>query len=443
MNIRIIFPYLFCIFIFSCGFLRAKSDNKMTGYAEITKWRNNKKTAVSITYDGGTINQFKFAVPIMDELKIPASFFVVTGDIKGSKYEGKFIGRPLNEIFEESKRISLNKDNFLERATALRFLGYENAREHHTKAGDFFELGKTEEAYKTIDEAYQKIYSGEYKPINMKEAYKNNTVDTSWDEIRNIASRGYEFASHSITHPQFGITDDANMLYELEMSRKEILEQLGEKHTFSHECPHGVENKRTIDFALKVYPALRNRMPEPFLEELNRWNKKDPTTSTKEYVQWQRGPKTDTKMEQMKSWIDTCLTANNIWLVLVFHGIDGIGYQPKTSREIKEYFNYIKQKEKDTWIAAFQDVTKYIRERMNSKISSKRQGEKIIIELTHSIDKNLYNYPLTLKTYIPENWKTAHVKQGEIIQVKEILKDRKGKYIIYDAIPNTDHICIY
>jgi hypothetical protein len=39
---------------------------------------------------------------------------------------------------------------------------------------------------------------------------------------------------------------------------------LGDKYTFSVEVPYGYEDDRVMQIAYKIYPALRNRMPEPF-----------------------------------------------------------------------------------------------------------------------------------------------------------------------------------
>jgi len=36
----------------------------------ITKWKDDKKGAVSITYDDGNLNQFKYALPIMERLHL-------------------------------------------------------------------------------------------------------------------------------------------------------------------------------------------------------------------------------------------------------------------------------------------------------------------------------------------------------------------------------------
>jgi len=410
------------------------------GQSEILKWQYGKNTAISITYDGGTINQFKVALPVMNELDFKATFFIVTGDITGSQYQGKFIGRSVEEIIQETVKIPLNEENFFERATAVRFLGYDGPAAHHTRAGDFFELGKFGEAYSEIDEAYQKVRHGEYKPLT--KPYDNDTVDVSWVELKEIAEQGHEFASHSVSHPQFAICDDVNMKYELEKSREELLNHLGTKHTFSHECPHGSENPRVMRFSLGTYPALRNRMPEKFLEELNRWTKKNPCLSDKEYVQWQRGPKTKTSMKEMKSWVDTCLESDNIWLVLVFHGVNGIGYQPKTGTEIKDYFSYIKSKEDKIWVATFQDVTKYMRQRTNAEVETSMKGKEIIVKLTHNLDPELYDLALTLKTYIPASWGEIKVRQGENKKMITPESDEKGDYVIYTAYPGSESVIL-
>ena len=426
--------FFIVVFVLFSNILNAQSNKKNPGSTEILKWLNGMKSAISITYDGGTVNQFRVALPIMNELDFKSTFFIVTGDITGSSYPPKFIGRSLDSIVHESAVIPLNEDNFFERATAIRHLGYESLLENHTKAGDFFELGLLGEAYSEVDMAYMKVRRNEHDSLG--KPFDNKTVDISWDQIKEIASQGHEFASHSISHPQLAICDDINIKYELENSQKELIDHLGDKHTFSHECPYGTENERVISIATSIYPALRNRMPEDYLEEINRWNKNNPTYSKKEYVQWQRGPKSKTSFLEMKTWIDTCLKAENIWLILVFHGIEGVGWEPKSGKEIREYFKYIKSKENEIWVATFQDVTKYIRERMSTKINSFVVSERQLeIELINDLDHQLYDYPLTLKTYVPLNWQIANINQGDLTQVVEVESDLKGSYIIYSVIP--------
>jgi len=94
-------------------------------------------------------------------------------------------------------------------------------------------------------------------------------------------------------------------------------------------------------------------------------------------------------MELMKSWVDKTVAQGNIWLVLVFHGVDGVGWKPKTSAELKEYFGYINSKRNSVWVATFQDVAKYIRERSRSTVRSYRDGEVISIVLRSELTDEL------------------------------------------------------
>jgi hypothetical protein len=116
----------------------------------------------------------------------------------------------------------------------------------------------------------------------------------------------------------------------------DTLNQLGFKHTFSVECPYGTENERAVRFALERYQLARNRMPDAFVEDIDRFSDTDPTSSEKQYVRWQRGALTETSTGVMKSWVDVTASHDSIWLVLAFHGVDGIGWKPKTGLELKE-----------------------------------------------------------------------------------------------------------
>ena len=409
------------------------------GQTGITKWQFGKKGAVSITYDDGSINQFRKALPIMNRLKIPGTFFINTGHIKGSQYHGRFIGRPAETIIESTATLPTNEENFFERASAAGFLGYEGGLEYHSRAGAQYDAGHPEEAFAIMDEFYEKVRNGEMPPDDNTNDLMKDCEGLTWDSIRLYASQGHEFASHMVTHPRLAALDEVNMLYELEKSREEILNQLGPSYTFSAECCYGTENERVMEYAYKIYPALRNRMPEPYMEELNRSNRNNPGSFPKEYVQWQRGATTKTPPDLMKSWIDTTANHDNIWLVLVFHGVDGIGWEALGSELLDEYFRYMVSHD-NLWIATFADAAKYVRERMNSSLSVREKSGNIIVNLTNSLDKTLYDLPLTLITYVPSRWKEVRVKQGDKIMHALPLRDTLGNYVLYQAYPDSGEI---
>jgi len=406
------------------------------GATEITKWQYGKNGAVSLTYDDGSINQFKYALPIMERLRIPATFFVITGGIPGSKYHGKFIGRPVKTIIKESATIPTNDQNFLERCSAGGYLGYKGTITYVTRAASAYDNPKRKDrAFKIMDTLYQKVRAGEFKPGYQPCDEVLQEDGLTWEDLRNYGGRGYEIASHSITHASMPGLDSVNIQYELEKSKEEIRDKMGEKYTFSSEVPYGYENERVMKIAYKIYPALRNRMPEPWLKEIDRASREIPGKPDKDYIQWQRGATTKTPLPLMKSWVDTAVERKDTWLVLVFHGVDNLGYEALSHTMLDDYFQYIKNKQNEVWIATFGDVAKYMREKEHAKVEHSQKGDKIAITLNQTLDKAMYDMPLTLKTYVSPEWKRVWVWQGKRMQRVDAATDAKGTYVLYQAYP--------
>ncbi len=399
------------------------------GHTEIAKWPNGKKAAVSITYDDGTVNQFHKALPIMEELDMRGTFYINTGEIPGSMYQATFIGRNPEGIIAESGTMPTNEHNLFERAGLIRFLDMPNAVSYHDRAGSAYEQGQHEEAYSIIDEGFAK--AREIHNIQLTPPQIIDGPMIGWDEIKKYADRGHEFGVHTISHPKLAVLDEMNLLYELEKNKEEIEHKLGMEHLFSAECPFGTEDERVMEYALSMFPALRNRMPEPFLEEINRSGNFDPRKDyDKEYVQWQRGPLSKTTLETMKSYVDDILTRDDTWLVLVFHGIEGIGWEAVPEKTIRSYFEYIASQD-EIWTAPFRDVTKYMRQRMGTKVEPTLSEDKLDLKITSKLDPVWYDQPLYMKTYIPTDWDTVSLKQGDDLQTLEAVSDEAGRFVEY------------
>jgi len=379
----------------------------------------------------------------MEKLHLPATFFVITGGIPGSKYHGKFIGRQVKDIIAETATVPTNDENFLERCSAAGYLGYKGTITYVTKAAGMYDNPKRKaQAYKLMDSLYKKVRHGDfqqgYQPCDEYLQEKGST----WDDFRRDAKLGYEFASHSITHASMPGLDSVNIAYELEKSKEEMRNQMGERYTFSTEVPYGYENERVMKIAYKIYPALRNRMPEPWLTELDRPSKKTPAVNDKDYVRWQRECNTHAPLPLMKSWVDTAVARRDTWLVLVIHGVQGLGYEALPDTLLDTYFHYIKAKQKDLWIATFGDVTKYMREREAATVKNSAGRGKITVTLDHSLDKSMYYIPLTLKTYVSSAWKKATIRQGMHVEHADVTRDDKGSYVTYKADPGPEKVIL-
>jgi len=412
------------------------------GMTEITKWQYGRKGAVSVTYDDGSINQFVKAVPIMNELKIPGTFFIITGAIPGSEHRGKFIGRPVQEILNESKKIPANEKNFYERASAARFLGYKGTSEYFTKAGAAIDAGRFSQAYGIMDELYRKVNNADFPDESLTGINQKKEKVLTWEMVNAFAGQGHEFGSHMVDHPYLGALDEPNMLYEIEKSREEIIDKLGPEHTFSAETPYCSQDERVLKYTNRFYPAVRSRLSEEHLMQIRFSSHTSPVNPSEEYVCWQRGTYTRTPLQVMKAWVDTTANENNIWLVLIIHGIDGIGWEPIASHDVDEYFRYIKSTENTLWFATYGNVTRYIRERMNADVSYKLLKDQITVTLTHSLDKSIYNHPLTLRTVVRPEWKEVTIKQGKQVKRVKTQKDGGTTSVLYEALPNAGDIKI-
>lgn len=415
---------------------------------EILKWYNGKDGCVNITFDDGSENQFKIALPMLNERNFDATFFVNTENIEGSKYAPLFIGRPLEEIISESGTISTNMENVLERSSALRYLQMGNKNPvikgfSEMEIGESLEQGKYPTAFETIDDSFSKIRNTKYKIEYEKSSTRiREGFRLSWDYLKILASDGHEIANHTISHPYLPALDEANILYEVEKCREDIQTHLGFKHTLSIECPYGIENARVLDIVNPKFVFVRNRITEPYIKEILRGDEQKPVSENKEYVQWQRGPLSKTKTNDMFGWVDETIK-ENVWLLLVFHGIEGIGWEALTKETIEEYFDYIKAHEDNLWITTYQNSFKYVRERMNSKVSESKEGGNIVIMLKNELDQNIYDLPLTLSTEVPNAWEKITVEQdGNSIEHSSI-NSESGNFIKYSIMPNSGVVRIY
>src|SRR6185295_5616578 len=145
-----------------------------------------------------------------------------TGEIPGSRYRGTFIGRPPPAIIRETAGVPTGKDNLFERASAIGHLGYEGTLEYHSRAGELYEDGKLDEAYRVIDEGYAKVRAGAFAARTEPPAAEGHRGVVTWDDLRALAKNGHEVASHTVTHPRLAVLDEPNLVYELEKSRQDI-----------------------------------------------------------------------------------------------------------------------------------------------------------------------------------------------------------------------------
>ncbi len=428
----------------------AQGAAQEVGKTEITKWPQGKRGAVSITYDDGSINQFRVAVPIMDRLGLPGTFYINTGSLAGSTWTGRHVGRPWQEIAAEAKTIPTSVDNVFERASAARFIPVRGAGGVFTAAGVEVDAGRVDEAVKIIGEFYRKYNAGELEPAAPRRSGPREPQEgeLTWDLARELTEKGHEFSSHMVTHPYMSALDEANIMYELEASRAEIRNQIDVRSTIATEMPYGTPDKRAIGYVLRVYPASRNAMGLDYLHEIHRGDPASPIRPEDEYVQWQRGILSRTTLAEMNGWVDTAAEQENLWLVTVIHGIDGVGWEAMTAADVEAHFGHIADSRDDVWVATFGDAARYIKERMSAVVTAEvcvpgncpcgcECGGKcgaIVVKVDHPLDKELFDLPLTLRTAVDPSWEEVRVITGKGESVVPVMREGAEAWVMYCAV---------
>ena len=416
---------------------------------ELTKWQDGKLAAVSITYDDSTINQFRIAVPMMNERGLPGTFFIITGEIPGSRFMPTFVGRPIMDIIRESATVPTNSANAFERSSMLRYLGevqrvdvvLEGFKPNSAGAligkGQFAPFDAVLAALRRTGETYA-VGAKPHVPVRSQEAGRPPAVHAgglTWDEMRQVAKQGHEIANHLVSHAHMPGLDEANMLYEAMKADEDLRREMGDKHTFSIESSYGIHDARVEKILVPRFPLTRNWVTDAFMDGIFRGDGRDPASMTREYVQWQRGLITKTPPEEMNGWIEKSL-ATGTWLVLVIHGIEGIGYEPVPAANLRAYLDYMKAREDRLWVATFADAAKYVRERMASQVTTKQAGNAIEVTVRHSLDPKRYDLQLTAKTTVPAEWSSVRVSQGRMTATIPVQRERGDSYVTYRITPN-------
>lgn len=425
----------------------AGAEAQGVGETEITKWPDGKRAGMSITYDDGSLNQFRIAVPIMDKLGLPATFHVNTGRIPGgSHWTGRHIGRTWEEIAAEAKTVPTNAENVFERASAMRFIPFRGAGGVFTTAGIEIDADRMAEGIRIIDDFYRKLNAGELEPVAPRQAggREPQEGELTWDLARELTARGYEFSSHMVTHPYMSALDAPNILYELEAGRDEMRRQLGVRSTLVGEMPYDTEVERAFELMLPVFPVARSRPWFKYTMELHQpgWSKM--AEEEREYVMMRQTVYTRTTLDELNGWVDTAAAGDNIWLVTVHHGIDGIGWEAMTREDMEAHFRHVVERERDVWVGTFGDGARYVKERLSAVVTAAvcEKCGAITVTVDHPLDKELFDMPLTLRTAVDPSWEEAKVTQGERAVVVPVVREGGRSYVMYCAVPGDEAIKI-
>lgn len=281
-------------------------------------------------------------------------------------------------------------------------------------------------------------YNEIFKKYNIKGTVALNTstvtgennikITSTWQQWRDLLKDGkIDIANHTHSHTSLPAADYARLDYEINDAQREIKQELPGQQVISMCNPFVGKSDKTDEVIKQNHYSARNgekgyNTLSPSANEWYRLNYQYVLSSTKE--------------KDMDRWVDSAIK-NGKWLIEVWHGIDGDDWEPSTYEICDEHMKYAVGK-KELWIAPLSEVTKYIQERQAASIEIEKNNNNLTLSVTHTLNPEIFNYPLTVKIAIDKNVKFAVARQnGNLIECSI-----ENGELFLNVVPNKGKISI-
>lgn len=232
----------------------------------------------------------------------------------------------------------------------------------------------------------------------------------SWEQLKEMASKGHEISNHSWSHKKMSRLPLARIKNEIEKNDSAILANIGIMPV-TYCYPYNYKPDTIFQI------ASENRVATRVKQFSIGGSKSSP--------------------QRFSKWLDS-LIKNEDWGVGMTHGIN-YGYDAFKSPDLFwEHLDEVKSIDDKIWVATFRQVASYIKERdeIRLKVSDKKDG--LVITPKLKLDKKLFAEPLTMVIEGQE------VKKVSVIQNREQLSvNASGNKIIFDFNPYNGPIKVY
>ena len=355
----------------------------------ICNWKNDAKAALTITFDGAYSETYDLAMPPIMKYGFPATWFVVTGSV-GEYLEDRQVvdWKILKQMNELGMEIGSHTVTHPRLAMSPVQYCINLSRGVLKKGSAVFKPRNINKAGSIVSE-----YRGKIRGVSSKYVLDEAIAAKKDIESRNISDRVLSFA-----YP-------------------------GGKYTTA--LKKGIENAGYLSAR-----ATLDGYNHPFLTDYY---------SLKSKV-W----KSTTIVDEANRWVDSVLE-KSWWVIETFHIVskDGkTGYRYDTSSmDFEEHLNYIN--EQGIWVDTQQTIIKYIRERNGTKIKLRTISDiSAELVLKNSMDGELYNQALTLKTFIPLSCDRVHIKKNGDERLLGPVKENEKSLIYFEMLPNKDKVVL-
>lgn len=211
---------------------------------------------------------------------------------------------------------------------------------------------------------------------------------TTWAELKEMADQGQEISNHGWSHRSLPRITTEEVRVEIDRNDSIIEAKIGERPVTYCYAGNG-KNAEVVRMASENRVGTRT-------EQFSVGGKSTP--------------------ENLERRIDTLLATKG-WGVTMTHGIT-YGYDAFKSDSIFwDHLEKVKALENKIWVGTFREVAAYTAERKNIRLETVSKGNKTIVVPTLTLDKKLFNQPLTLVMRMLEPAPIKAVQGGKRLKV--------------------------
>ena len=254
-----------------------------------------------------------------------------------------------------------------------------------------------------------------------------------WAVLQEAASEGHEIASHTVTHTNLSGLSIAQQTTELKNSQDIINSHITGQKCVTLAYPYCVPSNQEL--TEQYYIAARHC--QGYIESATPTN----FYQISSLICGNLGSvKTAANFSQK---FENTLTSKG-WCVLLIHGIDNDGgYSPLPSSTLRESLEYLNDRKDKFWVSTFGNVVRYIKERNTASVTElSNQDNRITLKVTDTLDDTIYNYPITLRRPLPQNWTSAYVLQNCVAASASIVEVDSTKYVMFDVVPDRGDVVL-
>ncbi len=126
------------------------------------------------------------------------------------------------------------------------------------------------------------------------------------------------------------------------------------------------------------------------------------------------------------------------WAVYLAHGV-----KAKQKEHLSSIFEYVKANRDKFWVGLFTDVVKYGQERDSASLKVTRVDDaEVRFTLTDGVDDKLFDFPLTIKVRVKDDWKAIGATQGGKAVKAKLITHEGGTFALVQAVPDRGEVTL-